>query len=106
MIFNYPVRVGMLIDIELALNYVGDTSAEAGAKVIVENPFSGVRRHATTAYFTMIHIGEDGKPAKMPPYEPTTNDEKRIYSEARTRYLMRREKIRVAMEQAALYEKL
>ncbi|MEM1944222.1 MAG: acyl-CoA thioesterase [Nitrososphaerota archaeon] len=106
MIFNYPVRVGMLIDIELALNYVGDTSAEAGAKVIVENPFSGVRRHATTAYFTMIHIGEDGEPAKMPPYEPTTNDEKRIYSEARTRYLMRREKIRVAMEQAALYEKL
>jgi acyl-CoA hydrolase len=106
MIFYHPVRVGMLIDIELAINHVGGSSAEVGAKVIVENPFSGVRRHATTTYFTMIHIGDDGKPSKMPAYTPSTDDEKRRYSEAVERYARRQEKIRAALNQASLYERL
>jgi len=106
MLFYHPVRVGMLIDIELAINHVGDSSAEVAAKVIVENPFSGVRRHATTAYFTMIHLGKNGEPSMMPAYTPATEDERRRYVEAAERYARRREKIREALKQATLYEKL
>ncbi|MEM4417014.1 MAG: hotdog domain-containing protein [Nitrososphaerota archaeon] len=106
MLFYHPIRVGMLMDVELAINHVGETSAEVGAKVVVENPLSGIRRHATTAFFTFIHLGDDSKPRRMPAYTPITEDERRRYEEAGRRYLVRREKLTEASRQAEMYRRL
>ncbi|MEM0349274.1 MAG: acyl-CoA thioesterase [Candidatus Caldarchaeum sp.] len=77
--FHHPIRQGSIIDVELVLTGVGRSSAEIAAKVITENPSSGVRRHAATTYFTMVAVDSEGKPVPMPPFEPANEgEEKRL----------------------------
>ncbi|MEM0120924.1 MAG: acyl-CoA thioesterase [Thermoprotei archaeon] len=93
MAFYYPIRVGDILDVTVALNYVGHSSMEIGAKVIVENPYSGSRHHAATAYYTFVHIDSDGKPQPVPEYHPRTDDEVERWRQAEIRAKARKEKV-------------
>lgn len=84
-LFKQPIFVGELITCYASINFVGRTSMEVGIKVVAENFETHERRHTNTCYFTMVSVDKNGKPAALPPFEPTTEEQKRRFKEAKIR---------------------
>jgi uncharacterized protein (TIGR00369 family) len=89
--FKEPIRVGELVSFRANVNYVGKSSMEVGVKVIAEDLRSKTRRHTNSCYFTMVAMGEDGRPVPAPPLVLETPFEKKLYEAAAMRREMRRE---------------
>ena len=89
--FLQPIHVGELVTLQASVNYTGRSSMEIGIKVITENIREQVVRHANSCYFTMVAVGDDGKPAAVAPLEPMTPDQKRRWRAAELRRELRRE---------------
>jgi len=87
--FYAPIRVGNIVTYQAAINYVGRTSLEVGVRVLAEDARSGIVRHTCTAYMTVVHVGPDGRPRSVPPFEPRTPAERRRWAEAEARRLLR-----------------
>jgi acyl-CoA hydrolase len=85
MAFLHPVYVGELLTCSACVNAVWRTSMEVGVRVEAENPFSGEKRHTSTAYLTMVALDDDGEPTQAPPLVAQTDAEKRRQREAETR---------------------
>ncbi|MEJ5361140.1 MAG: acyl-CoA thioesterase [Spirochaetota bacterium] len=83
--FHSPVYIGDLLRLKASVNYVGTTSMEVGVRVEAENFITGQVRHTASAYLTFVALDENGKPKKVPPLQPETEDEKRRYHEAQIR---------------------
>ncbi len=81
-VFKQPIHVGELVTFFASVNYVGTTSMEIGIRVQAENFFTQDKRHTTTSYFTMVAIGENGKPTKVPQLVINNDSEQRRYNEA------------------------
>jgi len=64
--FRQPVHVGELVTFLASVNYVGNTSMEIGIKVITEDIRQKTVRHTNSCFFTMVAVGEDGRPASIP----------------------------------------
>lgn len=84
-LFKQPIFVGELVTCYAAINFVGNTSMEVGIKVVSENFKTKELRHTNTCYFTMVSVDEKGKPTKLPPFTPETDDQKRRFGEAKIR---------------------
>ncbi|UPQ83466.1 acyl-CoA thioesterase [Pseudomonas knackmussii] len=89
--FRQPVHVGELVTFLASVNYVGTTSMEIGIKVITEDIRQKTVRHTNSCFFTMVAVGEDGRPAAVPPLKPSTPDQKRRFVQAQQRRQIRRE---------------
>ena len=89
--FRQPVHVGELVSFLASVNYTGKSSMEIGIKVIAENIRSQQKRHVNSCFFTMVAVGDDGKPTQVPPLRPFSPDEKRRHAAAEVRKAMRRE---------------
>jgi len=89
--FRQPVHVGELVTFLASVNYVGNTSMEIGIKVITEDIRQKTVRHTNSCFFTMVAVGEDGRPAPVPSLEPKTPDQKRRFAQAQQRRQIRRE---------------
>lgn len=89
--FKQPIRVGELVSFRANVNYVGRTSMEVGVKVIAEDLHTKTKRHTNSCYFTMVAMGEDGKPVSAPPLEINTEFERKLHEAALMRRQMRRE---------------
>src|SRR5438874_13634431 len=85
MTFLQPVNVGELLTFSASVNAVWRTSMEVGVRVEAENPRTGEKRHRSTAYLTMVAIGEDGQPTEVPALEPQDDVERRRQHEAELR---------------------
>jgi acyl-CoA hydrolase len=85
MAFLHPVYVGELLTCSACVNAVWRTSMEVGVRVEAENPFSGEKRHTSTAYLTMVALDDDGEPTQAPALVAETDAEKRRQREAETR---------------------
>lgn len=83
--FKEPIQVGDLLVCKALVNYVGTTSMEIGIHVEAENLVSKEKRHTNSCYFTMVALGADGKPTKVPLFTPETDIEKRRWQEAEIR---------------------
>ena len=66
MAFVSPVNVGELLTCSATVNAAWHTSMEVGVRVEAENPRTGERRHTSTAYLTMVALGDDAKPTAVP----------------------------------------
>jgi acyl-CoA hydrolase len=75
-VFREPVHVGELVTFAAAVNYTGRTSMEIGIRVTTENIHTREVRHTNSCYFTMVAMGEDGRPVAVPPWIPETDKEK------------------------------
>jgi acyl-CoA hydrolase len=73
------------------VNYAGRTSMEVGIKVIAENLETRAQRHTNSCYFTMVAMGEDGKPRQVPPLQIETEIERRLFEAGKMRKQMRQE---------------
>ena len=85
MTFTSPIHIGELVTCRAQVNAAWNTSMEVGVRVEAENPRSGEVRHTSTAYLTMVAIGEDGDPTPVPPLVPESDDEQRRNREAELR---------------------
>lgn len=85
MTFLDPVYVGHLVTVRASVNAAWRTSMEVGVRVESEDVASGETAHTSTAYLTMVALDEEGRPARVPPLEPETPDERRREQEAQLR---------------------
>src|SRR6187549_4071958 len=72
--FREPIFVGELVTFLASVNHTGNSSMEVGIKVVAENIRDQVVRHANSCFFTMVAVGDDGKPTPVPPRLPATPD--------------------------------
>ena len=91
--FLQPVRVGDVLIVHARVNDVGRTSLEVGVRVETEPWQGGERRHTTSAYLVMVALGEDGRPASVPPLLVAGDDERRRQAQARIRRQVRKERL-------------
>jgi len=89
--FRQPIEVGELVSFLASVNHTGTSSMEIGVKVVTENIRSQVVRHANSCFFTMVAVGDDGKPVAVPPLQPSTADEHRRHAAAKLRKQLRQE---------------
>jgi acyl-CoA hydrolase len=91
--FKEPIYVGELMTVLAHVNYVGSSSLEIGVKVVAENLKTQVKRHTNSCYFTMVCMGDDGKPSAAPPLVVETDAERRLFRAAQMRRELRKEVI-------------
>lgn len=89
--FKQPIRIGELVTFYSSVNYVGNTSMEVGVKVIAEDVHTHDKRHTNSCYFTMVAVGEDGKPTRVPPLDFKGDKQKQRYIAAKLRKELRKE---------------
>ncbi|AWM60518.1 MULTISPECIES: acyl-CoA thioesterase [Pseudomonadaceae] len=90
-VFRQPVHVGELVTFLASVNYTGTTSMEIGIKVVTEDIREKTVRHTNSCFFTMVALGEDGKPVAVPPLNPKTPEQQRRFAQAYQRREIRRE---------------
>src|SRR3712207_3869151 len=83
--FLSPVHIGEVLSFKATVNAAWRTSLEVGVRVEAEDPRSGEVRHTSTAYVTMVALGDDGRPAPVPAIECTDPTEERREREAQLR---------------------
>ena len=83
--FNEPIYIGELVIAKASVNFAGTSSMEIGVKVFAQNPITGEERHTNTCYATFVALGENGRPARVPPVAPETEDEQRRFEAGRER---------------------
>lgn len=88
--FHAPVYVGNLVTLFASLNRVGRTSMEVGVRVEAEDLRTGKKTHTNTCYFTMVALGDDGRPVPVPRLVLETDDDRRRCDEATRRAARRR----------------
>jgi acyl-CoA hydrolase len=88
--FHAPAKVGHVMVLKAQVNYTGRTSLEIGVTVNAENPMTGECHLTTEALITFVHLDQIGKPAKVPPVIPETEEEKRRYEAGKHRREMRK----------------
>ncbi|EPJ51012.1 MAG: thioesterase superfamily protein [Osedax symbiont Rs2] len=64
--FKQPVKVGELVTFYAQVNYVGRSTMEVGIKAVAEDIHSKQSRHTNSCYFTMVAVGDDGRPVTIP----------------------------------------
>ena len=83
--FLEPVHVGDVVTLRAQVNDVGTTSLECGVRIDAEDPLTGKRVHASSAYLVFVAIDEHGAPRPVPPIEVESEDEMRRQREAKLR---------------------
>ena len=80
--FFHPAEVGYILDIKASINRVFNSSMEIGVKV-TGTPLEKTECHDIChAYMTFVALDETGKPTKLAPVIPESDDEKRRFEEA------------------------
>jgi uncharacterized protein (TIGR00369 family) len=90
-VFKEPIRVGELVTFLASVNNVGKSSMEIGIRVEAENIRTQQKRHTNSCYFTMVALGDEGKPATVEPVTIGSEVEQRRFDAALIRRRMRQE---------------
>ncbi len=88
--FHAPVYVGNLVTLYASLNRVGRTSMEVGVRVEAEDLRTGRKTHTNSCYFTMVALGDDGRPVVVPRLLLEPDEDRRRCEEAARRAAGRR----------------
>lgn len=89
--FKEPICIGDHVALKATVNYVSRSSMEVGVQVTREDPYTGQKVMATTAYLTFVALDENKKPTPAPAVLPVTDEEKRRYENAKLRVQARKE---------------
>lgn len=85
--FLRPIYVGNLVTCMASIAYVGNSTMEVKVTTMVEDCLGedNEPKIALTGFFTMVAMDENGKPRKVEPLVPETEEEIRLYREAEAR---------------------
>lgn len=89
--FRAPIRVGDVVSLTARLNAAFMSSMEIGVRVESEDRYTGKRAVCADARATFVNLGEDGKPAPIPPLLAETDEDRRLASEANRRRKLRKQ---------------
>lgn len=78
-LFKEPIMVGDLVEIRSHVAYVGRTSMAVVADVYAEDLRTGKRRHTNACWLTFVHLGDNGKPAPVPPLILETDEDRELH---------------------------
>lgn len=95
--FLLPIKLGHIVVLKSQVNAVFTSSMECGVSVWSEDPMTGVRSRAVTAYTTFVSVDAEGRPQPVAPLLLETDEDRRRSSEAHTRRASRvalRERLR------------
>ena len=92
--FVQPIKVGMIVELRAQVNAAFRTSMEAGVRVESENPLTGERVHACTAYLTFVAQDEHGLAVQVPPLVLESDHDRRRNADAVERRSGRLERAR------------
>jgi acyl-CoA hydrolase len=84
--FHNPVYVGNLITSTGELIYTSNSAMLIQIVVQVEDLRSEVESCGLTAYFVMVALDENGRPATISPLELTSDEERARFDEGKKRY--------------------
>ena len=85
MSFLEPVYIGDVVTVRAAVNHVGRTSMEVGARVEAENFRTKRKVHSSSAYLVYVALDEEGKPREVPPLVAETEEQMQRQREAKVR---------------------
>ena len=83
--FLSPITPESSVCFESFVTYTGTSSMEVFVKIIAESLLGGNRRIAATAFFTFVALDDDGKPTRVPPVIPETEEEKKLHETGKDR---------------------
>lgn len=83
--FLHPIRIGDLILLEAAVSRAFTTSMEVEVEVFSEQPLTGYKTKTSTAFLTFVALDSQGKPARVPPIIPVSEQDKQRYEQAASR---------------------
>ncbi|KAA2313296.1 acyl-CoA thioesterase [Pseudooceanicola sediminis] len=89
--FKEPINVGELVTFRASVNHAGRTSMEIGIRVEAQDIRSGESRHTNSCYFTMVAVGDDGRPAEVPDLRIDTDLQRARNRAAEVRRRLRRQ---------------
>ena len=89
--FREPIHVGELVTFLASVNYTGRSSMEVGIKVVTEDIRARSVRHTNSCFFTMVAMGDDGRPVAVPTRETPTEEERRRFEQGHQRREIRQE---------------
>ncbi len=84
-----PIKLGDVVTINAKVTRVFNTSMELYAEVWAENLPSQTRYKCNVAYYTFVALDSNGKPKKVIPLTPVTEEEKKMYDSALARRELR-----------------
>lgn len=64
--FHLPIKHGHLVELVAQVVYAGRTSLTVKVELFAEDPIGGSREHATSGYFHMVALSDDGHPSEVP----------------------------------------
>ena len=96
--FHHPIKLGEVVTLHASVNRAFRTSMEVGVLVLAASLKGTLSRRANNAYLTFVAIDDKGKPVKVPPIHPETEEEMRRYEEALERRRLRLERRQPAQE--------
>lgn len=74
--FLAPIRLGDIVVLRAQVELVGRTSMEIAVEVTTEDPRTGEERLTTSAFLTFVGVDAEGKPRRVPPLTPETEEER------------------------------
>jgi acyl-CoA hydrolase len=80
--FRHGVRLGNILVLQGRLNAAFGSSMEIEVEVLAEDPATGARTRTTRALVTMVAVGTDGRPLRVPPLLARDPDDARRAQEA------------------------
>lgn len=88
--FHSPVRVGSLVIVHGKLTFTSRSSMTVHIEVAMEELLIGSKTRALTADYVMVALDTEGKPTGIPSLILITEEEEKLYNEARVRYQSRK----------------
>ena len=81
-LFHSPAGHGDNLIFQTMINRSWNTSMEVGVRIMAEERTTMIRKHIVSAYLTFVALDDHGKPTKVPPVAPESEEEKRRFKEA------------------------
>jgi len=85
MSFLEPVYLGDIVTVKASVNQAFTTSVEVGVRVESETMRTGRMVHTSSAYLVYVALDDEGKPRRVPPLIPETDEERQRQKEAGVR---------------------
>jgi len=85
-VFKNPVRVGGLVILHGRLIFTSRSSMEVLVEVEMEDLRNGEKIPALSARFVMVALNASGKAVQVQPLIISTEEEEKLYNEAKLRY--------------------
>ena len=81
--FIQPIHIGNVVEVRARVIYTGNTSMHIAVDVSAGDPKQGHFRKTTHCVIVFVAMGDDGKPSKVPAWEPVSEEDQALQGYAR-----------------------